>query len=834
MFRLKQRFLIFGSFIFAVFTAVVSYGIYLHNETGITSYGESENLFLADFLSDLLREPIEHYTASLAANQPVSADNDDVREIERIIHEFSAHHPVLKVKLFSLRGETLYSTIASDIGKTQDDITTIVIAGFKGQPVSSMAFKPSFQSLAGELSERYIVETYLPFRSAGGRVSAVFELYSDVTYLVDQAHQRLLRLLAFTVAGFLVQFFVLYFFIVRADRTIVSQYNQLEEHKNLVEQARTTLEETVARRTEDLAHTLTEMEAEVEQRRKAETELSKLSIAVEQSPTSVMITDPSGTIEYVNPQFTNITGWLSDEVVGQSPRILRSGETPSTRYAEMWQTIASGNVWQGEFYNRRKNGENYLQSITISPIRDNQGQLINFLALSEDITLRKEYEERIHHLAHHDALTGLANRFSLMHRLEQATAQSVRDHKSLAVFFLDLDRFKKINDSLGHKAGDDLLIQVGQRLKGIFRRKNDVIARIGGDEFVVAMCGISHPTAAALTARAIVEVLSLPYAYEGQELITSPSVGISLYPDDCDSVDALLKCADTAMYHAKEAGRGNYQFFTSDMNRIVEERLVLEQALREAINNDGLALHYQPKICVAQQRVCGVEALLRWQHAELGWIGPDRFIPIAEDSGLIVDLGYWVIRTAFAQIDNWQRKGLGRVHMAINVSARQLEDARFVARVGELIEEMAIDPGLVEFEITESAAMADPKEAIVRLEQLRALGVGLAIDDFGTGYSSLAYLSRLPVQSLKLDRAFVTNVDQDEHNGAICKATISLAHSLGMTIVAEGVENDAERRFLMQNDCDLIQGFFYSRPDAAKPIEAFISNFNAAETNKES
>ena len=555
-------------------------------------------------------------------------------------------------------------------------------------------------------------------------------------------------------------------------------------------------------------------------------ELRKLSEAVEQSPVSIMITDKDGFIQYTNPTFSLVTGWTFNEIKDQNTSVLQSDKTPQLKYDSLLSNVNDGQVWNGQSYNLKKNGDTYLQNLTVSPIKGEDNHIQNLLWISEDISIQKEQEERIHHLAHHDSLTGLLNRFSLELRMEQAVALSSRHNSMLAVLFIDLDRFKNVNDTYGHKAGDSLLIQISQRLKAICQRKSDLIARIGGDEFVVVLSEIPAPEFAALTANTLVEALSIPYQFESDELLSSPSIGISLYPSDGLLCEDLLRNADMAMYHVKDSGRGNFRFYEEKMNEKIEERIRLEKALQLAIKDNHLELNYQPQICLSDGRVCGVEALLRWNHPELGFISPEKFIPVAEDSGQIEALGLWVIETALKKLTELVSNGIDHVRIAINVSAKQLDSPSLVPEVKKLLDKYNVNRSLVEFEVTESAAMTDPIRSVKRLVELRALGLELSIDDFGTGYSSLSYLKMLPVQSLKLDKSFVMNIENDNDNKAISRAAISLGHDLGFKVVAEGVETVGQKDFLESINCDMLQGYFFSRPLKANDIEAFIKNYS--------
>ena len=414
-------------------------------------------------------------------------------------------------------------------------------------------------------------------------------------------------------------------------------------------------------------------------------------------------------------------------------------------------------------------------------------------------------------------LTGLSNRFSLEVRLDQALLTARRDQIELAVMFIDLDRFKIINDTLGHHVGDLLLAEVAKRMQQCVR-ESDIVARLGGDEFVVVLAGIAAMADAASVASKILHRLGEPYQIDGHTLHSSPSVGIGVFPSDGDTVEALMKAADTAMYHAKNQGRNNIQYFTAAMNAEVGERMTLERELRLALQDRQFELHYQPQICTHNRAICGVEALVRWRHPERGLIPPLKFIPIAEESGLINELGAWVLDEACRQLAVWRSKGVEGVRMAVNLSAHQLRAPDLPDVVGKTLTRYGLGHGDLELEVTESAAMYDPELAIERLAELRDLGINLAIDDFGTGYSSLAYLKLLPIQTLKLDRSFVKDIENDENDAAISAATIALAHSLSLKVVGEGVETEAQSRFLESHGCDFLQGYRFGRPEPAERL----------------
>ena len=562
-----------------------------------------------------------------------------------------------------------------------------------------------------------------------------------------------------------------------------------------------------------------------EAKREAEAVADTLRIyanAFENSGEAILISDRDNRILNVNSAFTVQTGFTLDEVKGRDPRFLASGRTPEETYQEMWVSLRDDGFWQGELWDRKKGGEIYPKWTAISAIRDEAGEALFYVASFTDISERKEAEERIAHLAHHDILTGLLNRFSLEDRLEQALASARREGQEVVVMFIDLDRFKNINDSLGHQVGDQLLVRVAERLRGCVR-ESDIVARIGGDEFVVALTAVKESARTAHIAENILRAVAEPYRIAEYELETSPSIGIAVFPSDGDSADALLKSADVAMYHAKEGGRNNYHFFTEAMLVAAHERLELEHELRVAVENDQFELYFQPQIRAADGSVCGVEALVRWNHPTRGLVAPDRFIPAAEETGVIHALGGWVLDRACAQLARWRSDGFEGIRMAINLSAKQLQSEELVELIGSALKRHGLAGETLELEITETAAMHEPEFAVAQLTALRRLGVRLAIDDFGTGYSSLAYLKRLPIQTLKLDRTFVGDIERDRNDAEISAATVALAHNLGLEVVAEGVETDAQRVYLSSLGCDYLQGYLFSKPLPAGAASAYLA-----------
>jgi diguanylate cyclase (GGDEF)-like protein len=435
------------------------------------------------------------------------------------------------------------------------------------------------------------------------------------------------------------------------------------------------------------------------------------------------------------------------------------------------------------------------------------------------MTGRRQTEETLRSLAYHDPLTGLPNRLLFHDRLSQAIERARRARQLLTVMLVDLDRFKLINDSLGLVTGDQIIKGVADRLVQKLR-KSDTVARLGGDEFMVLLLGTTGAEAAARVAQKLLDVLRPPLQVDGHELTTSASIGIALFPHDGDDADTLIKNADNALSRAKEQGRNHYQFYTDDMNATAFERLMLESRLRKALEQDEFVIYYQPKIALADGAVVGVEALLRWFHPDLGLVPPAEFIPLAEETGLIVDIGAWVLKTACAQVRRWQRMGHGRLELAVNISARQFQEKNLVATIAAAVEESGMQAGLIELELTESVIMRDAPEAARRLKELTALGIRLAIDDFGTGYSSLGYLKAFPISTLKIDRSFVRDIDRDPNSAALAQAIIAMASSLKLKVVAEGVETREQLEQLRASGCQELQGFIFSK---ALPPEELLA-----------
>jgi diguanylate cyclase (GGDEF)-like protein/PAS domain S-box-containing protein len=548
--------------------------------------------------------------------------------------------------------------------------------------------------------------------------------------------------------------------------------------------------------------------------------LRKLNRAVEQSGSGIMIADLRGTIEYVNPRFCQINGYGEEELIGRNPRILKSGETDPEVYRGMWATLAMGEEWRGEFKNRRKDGISYWCMETISPIRDKSGKITHFVAVIEDVSERKFAEATIHRLAFYDPLTELPNRRLLRQSLERAAAWSTRNGMGVALFYVDLDRFKTINDTLGHAAGDALLVAVGRRFRDCVR-EIDTLARLGGDEFAVVVGNVRSEQDAAAVAEKLVRELRIPVVIDGHELNVTASIGIALYPEDTEDIDTLVKNADTAMYQAKAEGKNTYRFFSRVPGSFSAEGLAIENGLRKAVERGELFLEYQPKMELATGRIYGMEALVRWQHPTLGRIPPVKFIPLAEEIGEIAAIGHWVLLTACRQTQRWRQAGHD-LKVSVNLSALQFHQPDLLEAIAAALAEAGLPAHALELEITESTLVINPEQATRTLRSLRDLGIDISIDDFGTGYSSLGYLKAFPVTVLKIDRSFVDSLGGVRGDRTIVNAIIALAKSLELNVVAEGVENQEQMDILRELDCDAIQGYFLSRPLAPPDFEALM------------
>ena len=560
--------------------------------------------------------------------------------------------------------------------------------------------------------------------------------------------------------------------------------------------------------------------------RQTEERLRLAASVFENTDEGVVITDAEGTIVEVNRAFTEIQGYARDEVIGKNPRIFKSGRHDETFYRNLWHTLEKTGHWRGELWNRRKNGELFPKWQTISRVADSSGRVTHYVGVFSDVTQIKRSQEQLEHLVQHDALTDLPNRLLLNERLEQAIKHAERQQTQLAVIFLDLDNFKHINDSLGHPVGDQLLQAVASKLLQAVRQ-DDTVARIGGDEFVLLLEDIGKPENAGIAAQKLAAVFTDPFQLSEQAIRITASMGICISPQDGRDPATLLRNADSAMYRAKEEGRNTYQFYTEELTRNAFERVLLENNLRQAIEKQQLRLHYQPQWDLQNGKLIGLEALIRWQHPELGMISPARFIPLAEESGLIHPIGEWVLNSACQQGAQWLKNGLEFGRIAVNIAGPQLQRGTLFDEVTRALKASGLSTEHLELEVTEGFIMQHPESAITQLQALRDLGLTLAIDDFGTGYSSLSYLKQLPIHKLKIDQSFVRDIPGDRNDTAIADAVIAMGRSLELTVIAEGVETRAQADFLKQAGCQEGQGYLFSKPLPAGEVEKLIAGLKA-------
>jgi diguanylate cyclase (GGDEF)-like protein/PAS domain S-box-containing protein len=572
---------------------------------------------------------------------------------------------------------------------------------------------------------------------------------------------------------------------------------------------------------ENITHFIA-IKQDISERRQTEERLREAAAVMEHTHDGVVITDTTPRILAVNRAYKDITGYSAEEVIGKNPNIISAGRADKAFYKMMWEHVLKDGYWQGEVWNRRKNGECYPQLLTISTIYDDKQKPVRYVGVFADITLLKENQAQLEFMAHHDPLTRLPNRSLAESRLEHEIEQAQRHSHQIAVLFIDLDRFKAVNDSFGHLVGDELLCAVSERLNCRVR-EGDTLGRLGGDEFILLANPLSETQDAAVIARDFINALNEPFMLsDNHEVFIGGSIGISLFPQDGNSVSELMKNADAAMYFAKASGRNQFSFYTKELNAGACTQLAMENDLRRALSQNELVLHYQPKVDLQTGKICGLEALIRWQRGGNEWVPPDIFIPLAEKSGLILTIGNWVLEQACWQIRNWLDAGLGNVNVSINISARQFRSGNLDKLVAQSLDKYKIEARHLELELTESMLMVEPDHAVATMQKLKQIGVKISLDDFGTGYSSFSYLSRFPIDALKIDQSFVRDVTTEPNAAEIASAIIGLAHRMNLRVVAEGVETEAQLAYLFEKDSDEIQGFHFSKPLSPSDIEKLL------------
>jgi len=545
------------------------------------------------------------------------------------------------------------------------------------------------------------------------------------------------------------------------------------------------------------------------------------AIAFDATNQSMVIVDTDARVLFVNEAFKGLTGFDEGEVLGRTPEMYCHEKTPDF-CSELAADVRRHGFWHGEAWVKRKSGDPFPVWLVIKSLKTGGGDAMGYIGTFFDISTLKKHHEKLEFMAHYDMLTNLPNRTLMYDRLKQALTLAKRHEYSVAVMLLDLDRFKDINDSMGHHVGDQLLVEVADRLEGCVR-ESDTVARMGGDEFLVILPEVGEATNVAHMAKKFLDSISRPLVLEGQEVYISSSIGITMFPMDGRDLNTLIKNADTAMYHAKAQGKNNFKFFTEDINKSTLERFKLESNFRRALEKLEFQLNYQPKVDLRTGEICGMEALLRWYHPEQGNVNPSLFIPLAEETGLVVQLGEWAIREACRQNREWQAMGMPPLRVSVNLSARHFHRKELTGMIADILDEVGMDPEYLMLEITENTMIENIEETISTLKRLREMGVGVSVDDFGTGYSSLNYLNQFSVDELKIDQSFVRDLRRDSDSKTVINAIIVLAHNLNLRVVAEGVEEMEQLEFLRQSGCDEVQGYHLSVPLSAEEFRILVS-----------
>ena len=560
---------------------------------------------------------------------------------------------------------------------------------------------------------------------------------------------------------------------------------------------------------------------DITQNKQVNMRLRQLSQAVKYSPTAIMMISLEGEIKYANPQFEKMTGYSAEEVIGKSPDFLIHPDTPINVYASIKMAIAQQKLYTTELYSQKKSGQAFWEKVTYSPVREDNGDILSYLIIREDTTLQKKQESQLLKQAYYDSLTGLPNRLLAKDRLAEAIASAKRNSSLVVLMFIDLDHFKKVNDTMGHEPGDQLLVQTANRLLDCVKDKGSV-ARLGGDEFIIILPDLDSPAQSNIIVEKILEEVAAPYYLSGKKVYISASIGLTVYPNDGENPDDLMRHADTAMYQSKKLGRNCFHFFQPLMNEEAQRRLIIENHLRHALERGELNLSFQPQHNAYTQKIESVEALLGWENPKLGIVQADEFITIAEETDLIIPIGEWVLSQAIQQLKSWCDMGIQSIKMSVNISPKQVHRVNFIDTLKNMIQSHKIPSHLLELEVTETLLMDDLPSTRATLLAINQLGVSLAIDDFGTGYSSLSYLKRFPFKTLKIDRTFVRDIAEDEDDLILTKAIIAMAHALHMTVVAEGVESKTQLSLLRAENCDLIQGFYFSFPQSGQEITQLL------------
>ncbi len=824
-FALKRYFSL-SSLLCTVLTAIVLGWSYQHLALGdLKNLAEGRNIALTNALSNALWpnfSPLVDDSAGATADALRARAQDT--HLQDLVAQQMKGTDVVKVKVYALNGMTVFST---DPGQTGEDKSSNAgfLAAREGRVASVLSHRDTMDTFEGTVTDLDVISSYLPVRNESKAIVGVIEIYSDVTTFVVRLEETR-RIVIGIVFGLLALLYGLLFLLVaRAQGIIDRQSSELEASLNAVELANRELDRRVQERTQALNETNRNLIKEIDVRRAAEKQLKLAAEVFDNAKEGIMITDADQQILAVNDAFTRMTGYSADEAVGQTPRLLNSGRQDSAFYATIWAALTSEMHWQGEIWNRRKNGEVFPEWLSIAAVRDEEASVSHYVAVFSDLTQRKAAERKIDHLAFYDILTDLPNRRLLLDRLQHALTASSRTGRGGALLFVDLDNFKSLNDIVGRDQGDLVLQQVAQRLAGCVRA-SDTVSRPGSDEFVVMLDDLSESaqeaaTQAEMVGEKILAALSQVYPLASYAHHSTVSIGIALFGDRQESVDDLLQRAESAMHHAKGAGRNTLRFFDPSMQAVITARAALEAGLREAVQREQFLVYYQAQVD-SSGRVTGAEALLRWLHPERGLVSPAEFIPLVEETRLILPIGQWVLDTACERLAAWaDQPALAHLTIAVNVSARQFHDEGFVDQVLAALARSGARPQRLKLELTESLLVDDVDQVIAKMSVLKAKGVDFSLDDFGTGYSSLSYLKRLPIDQLKIDQSFIRNILTDTNDAAIARMVVVLAESLSLAVIAEGVETEAQRDFLASQGCHAYQGYLFSRPLPVEGFEAF-------------
>lgn len=784
-FRLKRNFSIVSLIAIAACALSLSF-YYRHSTTGLLIQVEQRhNVTLTRAISNALFPAYRDFLRE-AGSIPRQQLIEDPRsqQLHDAVQKIVSGAPVVKIKIFDIRGKTLFSTDSSQAGDVKPaDYDGRTVAD-TGQVISSISHRQRFRGIDGSaLYERTLLSSYLPiYNAAGDRIDGVFEIYSDITERMREIERQQLEISGTVLVILGLLYLVLYLFVRRADLIIARQRQDYKKASDL------------------------------------STRLGRL---LDDSSNEIYIFDANSLkFTHVNRGGRENLGYSEGEL-GKKTALDIKPEISREQFMSYIEPLRNGESEQIHFetVHQRKDGSRYPVEVMLQYSPEESPPV--FVAMILDITDKKKTDDTLNYLAYYDNLTALPNRRLFVDRLEQAMKSSDRYEQLTAVMFVDLDQFKNINDSLGHDAGDSLLKEAAQRLSDCMR-SSDTVARWGGDEFCLLLQNIHTIENVNTVAEKIIACFAEPFSIRKKKMFVTASIGIILYPLDDIDVESLLKNADTAMYCAKEKGRNNYQYYNHEMTVRLEHRLEMESELRHALERDEFRLLYQPQVDIRDNRIVGIEALIRWQHPERGTVAPDNFIGIAEETGLIVPIGEWVLQQACRQARALRDSGLPPIRVSVNLSVRQLRDASLVDKVGQALEQSDLDASMLDLEITESMLMSDLEQVIRTLMDLSDLGVSISVDDFGTGHSSLAYLKQFPISTLKIDRSFICDIPKDRDDVSITVAIISMARGLGINTVAEGVENAEQLEFLARQGCSLMQGYYFSKPVSYEEIVALL------------